>query len=405
MNAAGQPTIAALIVAAGTGARFGGSIPKQYQPLLGRPVLRWCLDSFIARIEQVYVAIHPDHQELYRNAAHGLSLPPPFTGGKTRQETVLLALEQIAKKSKPDFILIHDAARPGVDDVLLSRICQTLDVGGGVVPGLPVADTLRRKDGGTESRDGLYTIQTPQAFPFQMILDLHRRFRDTPVTDDASLCDLAGMPVLIVEGMRRNIKITQEEDLVFMEQALSMERGDIRTGQGYDVHRLVPPQAPGRKMKLGGIEFAHDKVLEGHSDADVALHSITDALFAALCDGDIGEHFSPKDFRWKEADSAAFLKDAADRIAAAGGIISHIDLTVVCEEPKISPQREKMRRRIAEIVSLPLSRVSVKATTTEGLGFTGRREGIAAQAIATIRLPFGPQRPAANFPLLKESNG
>ncbi|TAL37708.1 MAG: bifunctional 2-C-methyl-D-erythritol 4-phosphate cytidylyltransferase/2-C-methyl-D-erythritol 2,4-cyclodiphosphate synthase [Alphaproteobacteria bacterium] len=386
-----KPKIAALIVAAGTGERFGGGLPKQYLPLLGRPVLTWSIDSFLQHpdISDIRVVIHADHAALYKQATEGLNIPAPIIGGKSRQDSVLRGLEALAP-SKPDYVLIHDAARPGVTPELISGICAAVQIGDAVVPGLPVTDTIRRIAGDsvkTENRDGLYTIQTPQAFKFGLILDLHRKHRDSPVTDDAALCELAGQKVTIAPGDKENFKITHADDLALMEQAIAGRCGDVRTGTGYDVHRLVEPAA-GRTLKLCGIDVPHDKVLEGHSDADVALHALTDALLGAICDGDIGTHFSPKDARWKGADSATFLKHAGDLIRAQGGIISHVDVTIICEAPKIGPHRDKMRARLGEILSLPLSRVSLKATTTEGLGFTGRREGIAAEAVATVRLPF-----------------
>lgn len=393
-----KAAIAALIVAAGTGERFGDAVPKQYQPLLGRPVLRWSIDALRQHpgIGAVHVVINPAHADFYRQAVEGLDLPPLVLGGASRQESVRLGLAAIAQGAKPGYVLIHDAARPGLSRELISRLCAAVQSADAVIPGLAIADTVKRVTGGavkTESREGLYAVQTPQAFRFDAILGLHNAHQDKSLTDDAALCELAGVSVHVIEGDRGNFKITRAEDLPLMEQNLAARCGDIRAGKGYDVHRLVVPQHDLHRLKLAGVEIAHDKVLEGHSDADVALHAITDALLGAVCDGDIGLHFSPKDARWKNADSARFLRHAADIVAARGGIVTHVDLTIVCEAPKISPLREKMRARIAEILALPPSRVSVKATTTEGLGFTGRGEGIAAEAIATVRLPFA--RPAA----------
>ena len=311
-------------------------------------------------------------------------------------------LEEIAKISKPDFVLIHDAARPGLTPALVSRICAALKASPAVIPALPVTDTVKRQSQGhlkTESRDGLYTVQTPQAFKFDTILHLHRLHKDKSLTDDAALCEIAGPDVKLVEGEKGNFKVTHADDLALMEQSVASRCGDIRTGTGYDVHRLVEQKF--RKLMLCGIEVAHDKALEGHSDADVGLHAITDALLGTICDGDIGTHFSPKDARWKNADSAKFLRHAADLVAAQGGIIAHADVTLICEEPKIGPHREKMRVRIGEILGLPESRVSVKATTTEGLGFTGRKEGIAAEAVVTVRLPFGLQNQSGHGDIRK----
>lgn len=390
-----KPNIAVLIVAAGTGTRFGSTVPKQYLPLLGRPVLRWSLDVFAQHpaIGDVFTVIHPDHAEQYRRAAEGLQLPPPVIGGATRQETVRLGLEAIAARGAPDFILIHDAARPGLTPALLERICAELSIADAVIPGLPVTDTVRRETASgvkTENREGLYTIQTPQAFRFETVLALHRQHKDAQVTDDAALFELAGKAVKIIEGERGNFKVTHNGDLSLMEQAIAYRCGDVRTATGYDVHKFTEPQHDLHKLKICGVDVPHARVLEGHSDADVGLHAITDAILGCVCDGDIGMHFSPKDARWKGADSSAFLRHAAGLVAAQGGVIAHVDVTLICEEPKIGPHREKMRARIGEILQLPVTRISVKATTTEGLGFTGRREGIAAEAAVTVRLPFAP---------------
>ncbi len=383
-----KPNIAVLIVAAGSGERFGAGVPKQYQPLLGRPILNWSIDIFTqhADIKSVYVAIHPDHAERFATACPGITA---LHGGGTRQQSVLKGLEEIAKREKHDYILIHDAARPGLSSDLIADICNALKNNDVVIPGLPVTDTVKRASGDsvkTESRDNLYTIQTPQAFKFDTILALHRLHADKSLTDDAALCEIAGPAVKIIAGEKSNFKVTHPEDLALMEQTIAARCGDIRTGTGYDVHKLV--EQSGRKLMICGIELQHSHVLEGHSDADVGLHAITDALLATICDGDIGMHFKPTDTRWKNADSAKFLRHAADLIAAQGGIISHVDVTIICEAPKIGPHRDAMRAKIGEILALPLNRVSVKATTTEGLGFTGRREGIAAEAAATVRLPF-----------------
>lgn len=386
-------SIAALIVAAGKGERFGAMLPKQYQPLLGRAVLRWSIDTLCAHpdIDNVYVVIHPDHTEMYREAAEGAPLTHPIIGGETRQESVRLGLEAISNRGGADFVLIHDAARPGLSPQLVTRICAALETSNAIVPALPVTDTVRRDTRGqtmTENREGLYTIQTPQAFHFGTILGLHRRYRDRTLTDDAALCEIDGLAVKFVDGDKGNFKVTHEDDLAAMEQKIMTRLGDMRTGKGYDVHRLIPPRHDLDRLKIGGIEIPHDKVLEGHSDADVGLHAVTDALLGTICDGDIGMHFSPKDARWKNADSTQFLRHAAMLVAQQGGVISHVDLTIICEAPKIGPHRDKMRARISEILQLPVSRVSVKATTTEGLGFTGRGEGIVAEAMATVRLPF-----------------
>ena len=387
-------SIAVLIVAAGAGTRFYGDQPKQYSSLLGKPVLRWSIDTFARQqdIGQIFIAFHPDHRLLFEKATEGIHITPITAGGATRQETVRLALAAIKKIAKPDYILVHDAARPVLSDRLITDLCKTVRLENtAVIPALPVVDTLRRifvdQESKSESRDNLFMVQTPQAFPFAALSELHEKHQGTAFTDDAGLFEKEGIKLAVITGERSNIKITHPQDMAAAEQYLSQQAQETRTGQGYDVHRLVPAKED-RKLVLGGIEIAHDYALEGHSDADVLLHAITDALLATIGAGDIGMHFSPKDPRWKNADSAKFLRHAADLVGQKNGLITHIDATLVCEEPKIGPYRERIRARIGEILSLPVERISLKATTTEGLGFTGRREGIAAQAIATVRLPF-----------------
>lgn len=393
-------TIAALIVAAGSGTRFGDtSTPKQYAALLGRPVLRWSVDMFFARpdISTICIVIQPEHRALCNAAVAGIDPARILIvdGGETRQQSVRCGLEALATLAqKPAFALIHDAARPCVSAALIQSVCTALQSGHkAAIPALPVTDTIKKRDSSgavsTQSRDGLYTVQTPQGFSFDSILSLHRRFESENLTDDAALLERAGENPHFTQGQRDNIKITWPEDISLAESILSAARMDIRTGKGYDVHRLVPPQHDLHKLVIGGIVIPHDKALEGHSDADVGLHAITDALLGTICDGDIGMHFSPKDSRWKGADSGMFLQHAAALLAAQGGVITHVDLTVICETPKIGPHRDAMRARIAALLHLPVNRVSVKATTTEGLGFTGRGEGIAAEAVVTVRLPFG----------------
>ena len=371
--------IVALIVAGGAGERFGGNIPKQYLPLLGKTVLERSHAAFKNHplVSDVLVVAHPDHTKL-----ENIKTVP---GGSTRQQSVQNGLAAL-RATKPDIVLIHDAARPLVSQQLITDLCNAAAESGAAIPALPVTDTVKR-NGKTESRDGLFTVQTPQTFRFDLIDSLHQKYKDKSLTDDAALCEAEGHPVTFVAGQPDNIKITHPADLVRAEQYLLARNGDVRTGQGYDVHKLIPA-AGSRKLMICGIEIPHTHVLEGHSDADVGLHAITDAILATICAGDIGQHFSPSDARWKDADSAMFLKHAAELVAQKGGIITHIDVTLICEAPKIGPHRDVMRQRIADILQLPMQRISVKATTMEGLGFTGRREGIAAQSIVTARLPF-----------------
>lgn len=396
-----KPSIAALIVAAGNGTRFGAtSVPKQYAPLLGKPLLRWSMDTFSSHpaITQTAVVISADHQSLFDAATTGLDITA-IHGGATRQQSVRLGLQTLAEQTeKPDFVLIHDAARPCITADMITALCKALQDGAtAVMPALPVTDTIRRieADGSgfkTEDRHNLFTVQTPQAFAFDLIHTLHNDMQREELTDDIALVERSGGTIATVEGDSKNIKVTYPDSLSLAGQYLATARDDIRTGKGYDVHRLVPPRDETHKLIIGGIVLPHDMALEGHSDADVGLHAITDALLGTICDGDIGMHFSPKDARWKNADSAAFLKHAVDLITAQNGLITHVDLTVICETPKIGPHREAIRTRIAEIMNLPPARISIKATTTEGLGFTGRGEGIAAEAVATVRLPFTTER-------------
>ncbi len=384
--------IAVLIVAAGAGDRFGGTIPKQYLTLMGRPVLCWSIAAFQNHplISGCHVVIHPEHQAAFRDATEGIALPDFITGGSNRQESVQKGLEAI-RADKPDVVLIHDAARPLISEDLISALCREAMSSGAAVPGILVTDAIKRcvHDAmKTENREGLYTVQTPQAFRYDLINGLHQKYRGQSLPDDTALCEADHHPVTIVQGQRDNIKITYSEDLLLAEQYLLSKRGDVRTGQGYDVHRLATPATFTQKLMLCGVAVPYDYVLEGHSDADVGLHAITDAVLATICNGDIGQHFNPKDSRWKNADSALFLKRAAELVMQQGGMITYVDVTLICEAPQIAPHREAMRKKIAEILSLPVRRISVKATTTEGLGFIGRCEGIAAQAVVTAYLPI-----------------
>jgi len=377
----------ALVVAAGRGNRFGGDLPKQWQNLAGQPILRHSLGAFAAHpdIAEVRVVIHPDDRDRYEAAAAGLRLNPPIHGGATRQDSVRLGLEALAG-DPPDWVLIHDGARPFIDAGLIGRVLKALKGQSGVIPALAVHDTLKKgADGkitGTVPRDGLFRAQTPQGFHFQAILDAHRQSIGRELTDDAALFEAAGLAVGLVEGSEDNIKITTRRDLERSETKLAGPR-ETRVASGYDVHKF----GPGDHVTLCNVKVPHSHGLEGHSDADAALHALTDALLGCIGAGDIGRHFPPTDPRWKGADSALFLTYVAELVAAAGGRIQHCDVTIICERPKVGPHRAEMAARLAELLGLPESRVSVKATTTEGLGFTGRQEGIAAQAVATVTLP------------------
>ena len=377
-----MPRTAVLIVAAGKGLRAGTELPKQYESLAGKPMLRRTVEAF--RGFPVQVVIGQGQEDLAGEALGGLSLSAPVLGGATRQESVRLGLEALARDA-PEFVLIHDAARPLISRKVTEAVVKALEAGAeGALPMLAASDTLRRRaeDGRWTlvPRDNLYRAQTPQGFVFDKILKAHRDHARDEVTDDVALAELAGLRVEMVEGEEKNIKVTRKEDFALAEGLLGW--GDVRTGSGYDVHKFTE----GDHIWLCGIKVSHTHALEGHSDADVGLHAITDALLGAIGEGDIGQHFPPTDARWKGAPSWKFLDHAAGLVAARGGSINHVDVTIICERPKVGPYRDAMKAKIAEILKIDPGRVSVKATTTEGLGFTGRREGIAAQAIATVRL-------------------
>jgi 2-C-methyl-D-erythritol 4-phosphate cytidylyltransferase/2-C-methyl-D-erythritol 2,4-cyclodiphosphate synthase len=370
---------AVLIVAAGKGERAGRAGPKQYESLAGLPLLRRTVDAFSAW--PVHVVIGPGQESLYR-AAMGAKAPPALTGGARRQDSVRLGLEALAA-DPPDLVLIHDAARPLVSRQLIERVIAALEAGvAGAVPMLAVADTLRRKektDWVAVPRDELYRAQTPQGFRFAEILKAHRDHAGADATDDVAIAALAGLAVEAVPGEEENLKVTTEKDFALAEKLLG---GEVRSATGYDAHRFTA----GDHVWLCGVKISHDRGLEGHSDADAGLHALTDALLGTIAAGDIGQHFPPTDERWRGAASWQFLDHAHRLVKEKGGAVLHCDVTLICERPKIGPHREAMRARIAEILGLDIGRVSVKATTTEGMGFTGRREGLAAQAIATVRL-------------------
>jgi 2-C-methyl-D-erythritol 4-phosphate cytidylyltransferase/2-C-methyl-D-erythritol 2,4-cyclodiphosphate synthase len=382
-----MPTIA-LIVAAGTGerARTAESAPKQYRKLAGKPVLRWAVEAFSRhpKVDAVKVVIRDGDQADYEDCIAGLPLLPPALGGATRQHSVHNGLESLTPEP-PERVLIHDAARPFVSHHVIAEVADALGRADAAAPLIAVSDTLRRStDGVSElvARDGLFRAQTPQGFRFAKILDAHRRFAAEPATDDLALAERAGLSFAAVKGDESNMKLTEPEDFALAEKLASSAFGDVRTGTGFDAHRF----AAGDHVWLCGVKVPHDRGLEGHSDADVGLHALTDAILGAISAEDIGAHFPPSDERWRGAPSRLFLEHAARLVRDSGGVIAHVDVTLICERPKIAPHRQAMREKLAEILSLDLSRISVKATTTDGLGFAGRREGMAAQAVATIRL-------------------
>ena len=375
-----------LIVAAGRGTRAGAGGPKQYRTLAGAPVLRHAATALAAhpRVARVRVAIHPDDHAAYADATAGLDLAPPVHGGATRQASVRAGLEAIAADGGADLVLIHDAARPFVPAAMVDRVLDALAADPGATPALPVIDSLRSGAGHVDAevdRTGLHRVQTPQGFRFADILAAHRA-ADPAATDDVAVARAAGLAVALVEGDERTFKLTVPADFDRAEALLARTLVP-RTATGFDVHRF----GPGDHLWLGGLRIAHSQGLIGHSDADVALHALTDALLGCIGEGDIGMHFPPSDPQWKGASSDRFLVHARNLVRARGGIIDHVDVTIIAERPKVGPHRDAIRARIAELLDIPASHVSIKATTTEGLGFTGRGEGLAAQAAASVRLP------------------
>lgn len=379
--------VIALLMAAGRGSRFGAEEPKQFLPLLGRPVLRHAAEALLVggHVEALLPVVE-DAASAGRVAAilEGLPALPAVQGGATRQQSVRAGLEALAA-DPPELVLVHDAARPFVPPGTVEALLAALANLPGAIPAQPVSDTLKAGVEGrierTVPRAGLFRAQTPQAFRFAPLLDAHRAARDE-ATDDAALLEAAGLPVALLPGSESNLKVTYPEDLARAEAAL-LPRYLPALGTGFDVHRLVE----GRPLILCGVTVPHPLGLDGHSDADVGMHALCDAIYGALAEGDIGRHFPPSEAQWKDADSARFLRHAAGRVAARSGIITHADVTLICERPKIGPHADAMRARLAELMGIPATRVSVKATTTERLGFTGRGEGIAAQAAATLLLP------------------
>ena len=376
----------ALIVAAGRGRRLEGNTPKQYRVIAGYAVLKWSVLSFLrhTKIDMVQVVYNPEDINLYDAALNDLELPSPIVGGDNRQTSVRLGLESISQ-FEPTNVLIHDGARPIVSKSLIDRILFSLDENITAIPVIPINDTVirinKQKITQNIARENLWQVQTPQGFHFNTILDAHRNKIDDLYTDDSSLADSAGVPIDIVQGDKENIKITTINDLNYLSEKTSLK--ETRVGSGYDVHKL----GPGKKVRLGGISIPNDKGLIGHSDADVVLHALTDAILGVVGSGDIGEHFPNNDPKYKNLDSKHFLIEAYKLLQNAGGSVLHVDITIICEKPKISDYRYKITNNIAKLLGLDVGRVSIKATTTEGLGFTGRNEGISAQATVTTTMP------------------
>ena len=384
---------AAIVVAAGRGLRAGPGGPKQFRSLGGRAVVARALEAFCRHpdIGWVQPVCHADDGEPFATATQGLKYLPPVVGGASRQASVRAGLKALAAVA-PDVVLIHDAARPFVSPVVISRAIAAAVKTGAAIPTVAVADTIKQVDAagnvvGTPARAELRIAQTPQSFSFDRILAAHERALGDgreDFTDDAALAEWAGLTVATFEGDPLNMKLTTPEDFVREEARLGAALGDVRTGTGYDVHAF----GDGDHLMICGVRVPHNRGFLAHSDGDVGLHALVDAILGALADGDIGAHFPPSDPKWKGASSDRFLADAVRRVHERGGRLANLEVTLICERPKIGPHRDAMRTRIAEIAQVPVSRVSVKATTSERLGFTGREEGMAATASATIRLPW-----------------
>jgi 2-C-methyl-D-erythritol 4-phosphate cytidylyltransferase/2-C-methyl-D-erythritol 2,4-cyclodiphosphate synthase len=387
------PSVAAVVVAAGRGLRAGGGVPKQYRFIGGEPVIRssLALMAWHGEISAVVPVIHPDDAAAFAAAAKGLKLMSPIFGGTTRQASVRAGLEALSSHP-PDIVLVHDAARPFCSATLVSRAVAACAQTGAAIPALEVSDTIKSVNAngivtGTHDRATLRSVQTPQAFAYPALLDAHRRAAQTgrdDFSDDAALAQWAGLKVAVFAGESGNTKLTTDDDFARAEARRVASLADLRVGSGVDVHTF----GPGDHVMLCGVRIPHDRGLTGHSDADVAMHALVDAILGALADGDIGAHFSPNDPRWRGAASDQFLAFAVERVRERGGRIAHLDLSIVCEAPRLDVHRDAMRERIAAIADIAVERVAVKATTSEKLGFTGRGEGIAAFATATVRLPW-----------------
>jgi 2-C-methyl-D-erythritol 4-phosphate cytidylyltransferase/2-C-methyl-D-erythritol 2,4-cyclodiphosphate synthase len=388
-------TNTALILAAGSGSRAGGALAKQYQLIAGKPLLRHTLEAFCRHpaINSVHVVISAGDETRFKEVAFELEVMPPVAGGATRQESGRLGLESLAG-APPHNVLIHDAARPFVSASLIDRVLAGLERHDGAIPAMPVTETLKRAPAGliagTVDREGLWSAQTPQGFRYSLIHEAHARAAAAGLahfTDDAAVAEWAGIAVAVVPGEQANVKLTTSEDLRAADQRLARDRlqrcPDIRVGQGYDVHAYEP----GDEVVLCGIAIPHRARLSGHSDADAPMHALTDALLGSIGESDIGTHFPPSDMRWKNAASAIFLRHAVGLIEKRGGFIANADITIICEAPRIAPHIPAMRANLSTILKLSADRVAIKATTSEALGFIGRGEGLAAFAIATVRLP------------------
>ncbi|MFZ4120892.1 MAG: bifunctional 2-C-methyl-D-erythritol 4-phosphate cytidylyltransferase/2-C-methyl-D-erythritol 2,4-cyclodiphosphate synthase [Caulobacterales bacterium] len=386
----------ALIVAAGAGTRVGAGLPKQYRTLSGKPVLRWSLEAFRKdqRFRRIFVAVDPTYLEQAKAIASGIGAITFVTGGATRTQTVQKSLIAL-QGDPPDLLFIHDAARPGLSTTVLDALFEAMAKGAaGSAPALPLPDALKRADRNAAvissvSREGLFRVQTPQAFHFQALANAYAKHAGNALDDDLAIAELAGLPIVLVAGDQRLQKLTFEEDFAMIAPHIG-HASQLRVGQGFDAHRL----GPGDQVTLCGVKVPSDRGLIGHSDADVAWHALTDAILGAIAAGDIGDHFPPTQAKWKGVESGVFLRHAMDLLRAGGARLVNVDLTLICERPKIQPHRAAMRASTAKALGLPLNAVSIKATTTEGMGFTGRGEGIAAQAAVMVLCPPETEPPA-----------
>lgn len=382
--------IVALLLAAGSGTRMLSKIPKQYYKVAGKAILRHTIEKFLVntRISMVQVVISEEHVDLYNEAIAGLNLPNPIIGGATRQESVRKGLEAISSLD-PDKVIIHDAVRLLVSSEQIDAVIDALISGYDAIDSvLPIVNSVRHQQNGqlqNIGRDSLYSVQTPQGFRYEAILDVHRKLRGSSFTDDVAMCIEQNLNVGIVSGCVSNIKITLPSDLLYAKCVLENKR-IIRTGIGFDVHRFSDRTNGNAVIKICGVPIAHDCYIDAHSDGDVGLHAITEAILGAIACGNIGTHFPNNDSRWKDADSMLFVKKAFDLLTSNGGQINNIDVTIICEMPKIMPHSLAMRENIASALHIDIAQVSIKATTTENMGFLGRKEGIAAQAICTVEI-------------------
>lgn len=380
-----------LIPAAGSGTRLNTKTPKQYQKLAGKTVLRHTLEVFIKMnlFDGISVIINKDHKSLYENAIKGLELLPPIYGGQERKDSVYNGIMSFPDISDKDIILIHDAARLFIQEKEVKALLEAMTHEVAATLATPVTDTLKNEKGQTIDRNGLWALQTPQAFEYSTIKKAHEEEQTKNienVTDDTALVSAMGINVAFIRSTPQNFKITTEEDWILAKQKMEIMQTKTRIGSGFDVHAFETNKNEQGFIKLCGVEIQHPFKLKGHSDADVGLHAITDALYGSIAAGDIGDHFPPSNQAYKNMDSTIFLEDAANKIKENNGIIENIDVTLICEDPKIGPFKDQMRDKIASLLSIQEDQVSVKATTTEKLGFAGRKEGIAAQAMACIKL-------------------